>query len=196
MLAAFYTAGAIAILATLLTLTRLEAVHALLYLVVSLLAVAVVFFALGAPFIGALEIIVYAGAIMVLFVFAVMMLNLGRAAVDAERALLPPRAWLGPSGLAAVLLGLLAYAVSGSPEAGSPQGADPREVGAALFGPYALGVELASLLLTGALVGAYHLGVQQVQKQEVPHGAGSDQPRALAGGDPVRPGAGGAAGAA
>ena len=51
--------------------------HALLYLIVSLLAVAVVFYTLGAPFIAALEVIIYAGAIMVLFVFVVMMLNLG-----------------------------------------------------------------------------------------------------------------------
>ena len=49
--------------------------HALLYLVVSLLAVAVIFFLLGAPFAAALEVIIYAGAIMVLFVFVVMMLN-------------------------------------------------------------------------------------------------------------------------
>ena len=56
-----------------------NAVHALLYLVVSLLAVAVVFFTLGAPFVAALEVIIYAGAIMVLFVFVVMMLNLGDA---------------------------------------------------------------------------------------------------------------------
>ena len=56
--------------------------HALLYLIVSLLAVAVVFFTLGAPFVAALEVIIYAGAIMVLFVFVVMMLNLGQ---DAER---------------------------------------------------------------------------------------------------------------
>lgn len=50
-------------------------VHALLYLIISLLAISGVFFSLGAYFAGALEIIVYAGAIMVLFVFVVMMLN-------------------------------------------------------------------------------------------------------------------------
>ena len=80
MLIVFYIAGAVAILATVLMLTRLNAVHALLYLVVSLLAVAVVFYTLGAPFVAALEVIIYAGAIMVLFVFVVMMLNLGEQA--------------------------------------------------------------------------------------------------------------------
>ena len=62
-----------------LTITRLNAVHALLYLVVSLLAVAVAFYTMGAPLVAALEVIIYAGAIMVLFIFVVMMLNLGSA---------------------------------------------------------------------------------------------------------------------
>ena len=76
--AVFYLAAVIAILATVMVITRLNAVHALLYLIVSLLSVAVVFYTLGAPFIAALEVIIYAGAIMVLFVFVVMMLNLGK----------------------------------------------------------------------------------------------------------------------
>ena len=76
MLIAFYVAGARALLATLMAVTR-NAVHALLYLIVSLLSVAVTFYTLGAPFAAALEVIVYAGAIMVLFVFVVMLLNLG-----------------------------------------------------------------------------------------------------------------------
>ena len=69
--------------------------HALLYLIVSLLAVALVFFTLGAPFVAALEVIIYAGAIMVLFVFVVMMLNLGARAVAREERLAarPPPGW-------------------------------------------------------------------------------------------------------
>ena len=69
----------VAIVATVLCYHAPNAVHALLYLIVSLLAIAVVFYMLGAPFIAALEMIIYAGAIMVLFVFVVMMLNLGEA---------------------------------------------------------------------------------------------------------------------
>lgn len=75
---AFYICGLIAILATLRVITHTNPVHALLYLIISLLAISGVFFSLGAYFAGALEIIVYAGAIMVLFVFVVMMLNFGR----------------------------------------------------------------------------------------------------------------------
>jgi NADH-quinone oxidoreductase subunit J len=72
-----YSSALVALLATLRRDHQRNPVHALLYLVVSLLAVAMIFFCLGAPFAGALEVIVYAGAIMVLFVFVVMMLNLG-----------------------------------------------------------------------------------------------------------------------
>jgi NADH-quinone oxidoreductase subunit J len=184
----FYLAGATAVLATALALTRLQPVHALLYLVVSLLAVAVVFFSLGAPFVAALEIIVYAGAIMVFFVFVIMMLNLGDRAVRAERDLLPARAWFGPSGLAALLLALFIYIVSRGESAQTRSGAGPTEVSRSLFGPYALGVELASMLLTAALVGAYHLGVQERSEQGGTHGVDSREPYPGPGGDPVRAG--------
>ncbi|HNP03216.1 MAG TPA: NADH-quinone oxidoreductase subunit J, partial [Agitococcus sp.] len=70
----FYLVAAIAVFSTVRVISNSNPIHALLNLVVSLLAVAMIFFMLGAPFAGALEIIVYAGAIMVLFVFVVMML--------------------------------------------------------------------------------------------------------------------------
>ena len=72
----FYIAGAIALTATGIALTRINAIHALIYLVVSLLAVAFIFFLLGAPFAAVLEIVIYAGAIMVLFIFIIMLLDL------------------------------------------------------------------------------------------------------------------------
>src|SRR3974377_806944 len=100
----FYIAGAVAVISTLKMLTRLNLVHALLYLIVSLLAVAVDFFALGAPFAPALEAIVYAGAIMVLFLFVVMMLNIGRHAAETERQWLTPGIWTGPVILASILI--------------------------------------------------------------------------------------------
>ncbi|HMV70580.1 MAG TPA: NADH-quinone oxidoreductase subunit J [Pseudomonadales bacterium] len=155
---AFYICALVALLATLGVVTNARPVHALLYLVVSLLAVAGVFFALGAPFAGALEVIVYAGAIMVLFVFVVMMLNLGSETIAQERAWLKPRAWAGPTLLAALLLGALLRAIVGAPGGAGATEVGPKAVGIALFGPYVLAVELASLLLLGALVAAYHLG--------------------------------------
>ena len=95
----FYIASLVALSATGLALSRSNAVHALIYLIVSLLAVAVVFFLLGAPFAAALEILIYAGAIMVLFVFVIMMLNLGEAGDARERQCRPGStgAWGGLS---------------------------------------------------------------------------------------------------
>jgi NADH-quinone oxidoreductase subunit J len=96
---------------------------------------------------------------MVLFVFAMMLLNLGRAATEQERQWLKPRMWRGPGILAFILLAEVVYVLTcvGWP---APAGGvvEPRQVGAALFGPYVLGVELASLVLLAALLGAYHLG--------------------------------------
>lgn len=163
----FYIAAAVAIFATLMMLTRLNAVHALLYLIISLLAVAIVFFTIGAPFMAALEVIIYAGAIMVLFVFVVMLLNLGKRQVAQEKAWQRPGMWPGPVILAIILIVEVAFLVGrrGGAVIGA-QAIGPKQVGIALFGPYLIGVELASFLLLGALVGAYHIGVRKQEKRE------------------------------
>lgn len=156
---AFYACALVALLATMRVITNSNPIHALLYLVVSLLSVAGVFFALGAPFAGALEVIVYAGAIMVLFVFVVMMLNLGESTIHQERDWMKPSYWIGPGILSSLILVAVAYALIGN--ANTPIGTttvDVKKVGIALYGPYLLVVELASMLLLGALVASYHLG--------------------------------------
>lgn len=156
---AFYFAAAIALIASVRVITNTNPVHALLYLVVSLLAVAMIFFAVGAPFAGALEMIVYAGAIMVLFVFVVMILNLGSVIDEQERKWLSPRAWIGPSFLSLALLVELMITIKPNLETLiSATTVGPKEVGIALFGPYVLAVELASMLLLAAMVAAWHLG--------------------------------------
>ncbi len=158
---AFYISAAIAVLATLRVVTNDNPVHALLYLIVSLLAVAAIYFTLGAPFAGVLEIIVYAGAIMVLFVFVVMMLNLGDRTILQEHQLINPRAWIGPSVLAFLLFIQLCYVLFiGEQQPAGQVTVDTKQVGIALYGPYLLAVELASMLLLAALVAAYHLGRQ------------------------------------
>jgi NADH-quinone oxidoreductase subunit J len=189
--AAFYLASAVAILATIMMLTRLNAVHGLLYLVVSLLAVAVVFYILGATFVAALEVIIYAGAIMVLFIFVVMLLNLGRRAEEMERSWLSRGMWIGPAALAAVLIAELSYLLArGGLPVIEPAIVSPRRVGIALFGQYLLGVELASLLLLGGLIGAYHLGWRKPEEIERKEAADdSHRARVAAGGDLVRAGA-------
>jgi NADH-quinone oxidoreductase subunit J len=194
---AFYIAAAIAILTTMLVITHKNAVQALLYLAVSLISVAVIFYDLGAPFIAGLEVIVYAGSIIVLFIFVVMMLNLGKRATAAEAALLNPAMWIGPAALAAILIGEMAYLLEhGVMAVPAASVVIPRAVGIALYGPYLIGVELSSMLLMAALVGAYHLGWHKQPKLEIQdvnreYGTGTD-----AGRDSIRPGSGRPAGAA
>jgi NADH-quinone oxidoreductase subunit J len=192
MVTLFYLSGTVAVVATLLAITRHHAVHALLYLVVSLLAVAVVFYVLGAPFVAALEVMVYAGAIMVLFVFVVMMLNVTGHAMEVEREWLRARNWYGPSLLALLLLGELAYCVASSGNAPSQANVvGAKQVGVTLFKTYWIGVELVSLLLTAGLVGACHLGHRAVKREEERHVPGTDAARTDSGGDLVHAGVGG-----
>lgn len=160
----FYIAAAVALFATLQALSRSNAAHALIYLIVSLLAVAVIFFLMGAPFAAALEIVIYAGAIMVLFVFVIMMLNLGESGELRERQWLEPRIWLVPALLAAVLLTELIVVELETEGLTSGSEVGPKQVGLTLFGPYVLAVELASMLLLAGLVGAYHLGQRFIDR--------------------------------
>jgi NADH-quinone oxidoreductase subunit J len=159
MVVLFYLSSVIALLAAAMAISRRNAFHALLYVVVSLLAVAVVFLTLGAPFAGALEIIVYAGAIIVLFVFVVMMLNLGPSAIRREDGFLTPKMWIGPGILSSALLfELMVILLRGNGAGATGAAIGPKEVALSLFGPYLIGVELASFLLLAGLVGAAYLG--------------------------------------
>ena len=162
----FYITSAVAVFATGMMITRLNAVHALLYLILSLLAVGVIFFLLGAHFAAVLEVIIYAGAIMVLFVFVIMMLNQGQKTMEQEDAWLQPGIWIGPSLLALILFVelLLIVMLGGNAETGHV--VDSKQVGIALYGPYLLAVELASLLLLAGLVGAYHLGKPMIKTKK------------------------------
>ena len=155
----FYISSVIAILASLMVITRKNAFSALLYMIISLLSVALIFFVLGAAFVAALEIIIYAGAIMVLFVFVTMMLNLGEESERLEKTWMRPHVWIGPS-ILALILGTLVVLIIVSSETGSLPGGEigAREVGIALYGKYIIGVELAALLITAGILGAYHLG--------------------------------------
>ena len=143
---------------TILALTRYNATHALIYLIVSLLASAIIFYLVGAPFAAALEVVIYAGAIMVLFVFVVMMLNLGPRGEDLEHEWLKPGMWLFPAFLCLILFLELTYVLSGTSQILLGTVVTPKEVGIKLYGPYVLAVEIASMLLLAGLVGGYHLG--------------------------------------
>lgn len=163
----FYIASAIAVIATVLVITQHNLVHALLYLVVSFLAIAMIFYVLGAPFIAALEVIIYAGAIVVLMIFVIMMLNLRQESVAQEKQWFTRQIIIGPLILTTVLVGELLYVLSsGEPINLTDKIIDAKSVGLSLYGPYVIGVELSGILLMSGIVGAYHLGRQ---KKKVTH---------------------------
>ncbi|MFB3881534.1 MAG: NADH-quinone oxidoreductase subunit J [Armatimonadota bacterium] len=167
-----YGGCAIALLCALLVISARNAMHALLYLILMLLALALVFFALGAPFAAALQVIVYAGAIMVLFVFVVMMLN-PAAPGERERVWLASALGVIPLVLAAALLGLALYALSGFWSEGIAMNVvGPKQVGVALYREYVLGVEIVSLVLLAGLIAAFHLA--PVPRSEVQPAEESD----------------------
>lgn len=172
----FYVSGSIAVVASLFVVTNKNAVHGLLYLVVSLLALAMCFYLLGAPFAAALQIIVYAGAIMVLFVFAVMIFNINQTDIDREQQWLTWQTWVGPTLLAIVLLGEIVFVIVSQQHWATNSTSDTqialvdaRAVGSLLFGPYLLAVEIASFLLLAGLVGGYHLA-KELPKKTSKHG--------------------------
>ena len=164
---AFYISAGVAILATIMVITSYNMIHALIYLIVSFLAIAVVFFVLGAPFIAALEIIIYAGAIVVLVIFVIMMLNLRDETVAEEKTWLTRDIFIFPAILSGILLAELVYIIvnAGSTPLNHPA-INSAEVGMSLYGPYVIGVELSGILLMSGIVGAYHLGRQ---KKKVVH---------------------------
>lgn len=154
----FYILAAATVLATFMAITRREMVHAVVYLVLSFFCLALIFFMMGAPLVAALEVLVYAGAIMVLFLFIVMMLEMG----TPRRRLTPYwKVWGPTAALAAVILACTALLLTSTPEAVPVAGAGyitPRAFGKALYNTQALAVEAVSLLLLFALVGALYLG--------------------------------------
>lgn len=157
----FYIAAAIAIISTVMAISGRNAIHSLLFLILSLLAISVVFYLLDAPFIAALEVIIYAGAIMVLFIFVTMMLNIGLEKKQ-EKRWLSPKMWIIPSILAIILFVDLMLALKNMPAAtAGTQVILPKQVGISLFTTYLLAVEIAAILLMAGVVGAYHLGSQK-----------------------------------
>ncbi|TYO99277.1 NADH dehydrogenase subunit J [Geothermobacter ehrlichii] len=156
--AIFYILSAAALLATLLTITRKNPVHAVIYLVHAFFALALLFYLLGAPLVAAWEVIIYAGAIMVLFLFIIMMLEL----TPGEGVSGPGwRQWLPVMLLGGVIAACTVLLVVTDPRtAGRLQEfyVSPRDFGYALFEKYALAVEVVSFQLLFAAVGAFYVG--------------------------------------
>ncbi len=162
----FYAIALLIVSATSIAVTRRNMVHAVLYLVLSFFGTAMLFYLLGAPFLAALEIIIYAGAIMVLFLFLIMMIRLKKAP-----GMFFPVNQLVPAifislGFVIVSTQLLDKDAAAWRPMVAAQ-ADPMDFGNYLFQNHWLAVEIASLLLLVALVCAYLLGLRTRRSKDV-----------------------------
>lgn len=155
----FYILALLILVSTALAVTRRNMVHAVLYLVLSFFGTAMLFYLLGAPFLAALEIIIYAGAIMVLFLFLIMMIRLKQmpGMFFPAGQLLP--AIVISAGFLVVNTVLVGRDTVGWTSMPAAQ-ATPKAFGVYLFQTHWLAVEIASMLLLVALVGAYVLGLK------------------------------------
>ncbi|PYN32658.1 MAG: NADH-quinone oxidoreductase subunit J [Candidatus Rokuibacteriota bacterium] len=150
---AFFAIAAIAVASALGLILRPNAIHGALFLVVNLGSVAALYLTLGAEFLAAAQVIVYAGAIMVLFVFAIMVLIPGKEETGPD----PRRgARLVAVPVGALLLLLLVIAVGGrwsGPRGPAGPSGSAGAVGRLLFTNYLFPFELTSVLLLAAMVG-------------------------------------------
>lgn len=174
----FYLFGVLAVGSALLFVTRKSPVAAALWLVNVMFCLAALYVLLDANFIGAIQVLVYAGAIMVVFVFVVMLLNLGHP--DADSDLRPP-SWR----LAGLFVGLLLIAeilvllrqdIPAGPPLMEPQANVIRPVAQSLFTTHLLAFEVTSVLLLAAVVGAVVLA----KRATPPSGAPTRSPEGVA----------------
>lgn len=163
----FYILAAVMIVATVLAISSRHPVHAIVYLVTSFFALAGIFFLLLAPLVAMFEVIIYAGAVMVLFMFVIMMLDLGHP----ERGAKPGWGeWLPALGLSGVVLVSLLLAAGRSATvagAGVP-GMGVKDFATLLFGRYGVAIEIISLQLLFAVVGALYLGRRRLPSPPAP----------------------------
>ncbi|CAL4320041.1 NADH-quinone oxidoreductase subunit J [Buchnera aphidicola (Eriosoma grossulariae)] len=155
----FYFFGIITVTSTILVLFNKNPMHALLYFVISILSISGIFFSLGAFFPGVIEVLIYAGAIMVLFMFFIMILNLGRKINLEENTWSKISFFIIPLILFIFLFIIIIYIISFLDTETVLLGkiVQIKQVGIYLLGPYMVLVELSSLILLSALVVTLHL---------------------------------------
>jgi len=163
MVVLFYIFAAVVVVAALSVVAQRTPVYSALSLIVVLCALAVVYLLLGAEFIAVLQVIVYAGAIMVLFVFVIMLLNAGRESPTHRSRM---ARWLGAPLVAAflleVLLAIRKQYPAGASHAAATMDAGPAAVGHLLFRNYVLPFEVTSILILVAILGAVVLAKKEL----------------------------------
>ena len=164
---AFFFLSAVTLISAVLVITRRNAVHSIVWLIVTLFSVGGVFLMLHAEFLFAVQVILYVGGIMVLFLFVVMLVNLDVSLKQAQFS----RQWLVALVTALVLMAELAYGIYrghtgfalAEASAASLSGGNTQAVGLALYQDYMLAVEIASLLLLVAMVGAVIMAKRKIE---------------------------------
>lgn len=154
--AAFYYMAVASVTSAILAVTRKNPVHSMLWVLALFLHVAGIFLLLGAEFLAAVQVIVYAGAILVFYIFVLMLLDLPGEMARPRFGSHWPLAVAGGLGFAALswFFQVEVLVPVGGTVDGSPPFGGLSEVGIALFGPFALPFEIASLILLAAIVGA------------------------------------------
>ena len=158
----FYGLAAAAIISGLLVITRRNAVHSALALIITLLSVAGLYLMLYAPFVAGVQIIVYAGGIMVLFLFVIMLVNIDRAAKERQFNRIWPVGLVASCALLALFVGAFSKGRALLPDrmVQLPEATNTQQVAAMLYGEagkmgeYTFAFEIASLLLLVAILGA------------------------------------------
>ncbi len=158
----FYICAGLAVLAGLGVVFQRKPVYSALSLIVVLCSLAVIYLLLGAEFLAVIQVIIYAGAIMVLFVLVIMLLNARReSSTDRSRI----ARWLGAPLVAALLVEIVAVIwkqfPSASAQPAAPIDAGPAAIGQLLFRNYVLPFEVTSLLILVAILGAVVLAKKQ-----------------------------------
>jgi NADH-quinone oxidoreductase subunit J len=151
----FYVLAMVILVSTLLAITRRQPVHAVLYLVVAFLGTAALFFLLGAPLLAAFVVILYAGAIIILFLFVIMLYQRS----PRELGQLPE--WGPATLLGAIFLAVTVAMIFKDPGSGivlRSAVVQPGDFGHFLFDRYWLAVEIVSILLLVALVAIIQVG--------------------------------------
>ena len=163
----FYLLAAVAVVASLLVIAQRNPIHSVMLLIASFGALSGLYVLLDAPFVAAIQIIVYAGAIMVLFLFVVMLLNAPHEETveDERRQLLVRSGSMRLGALLAVALGMeLVWALSRGTDTGPFAGGSISSVsaiGRLLFTDYAFAFEVTSVLILVAMVGAVILAQRE-----------------------------------
>lgn len=153
----FYLLALLILGSTAMAITRRNLIHVVIYLIFSFFGSAMLFYLFGAPFLAVLEVIIYAGAIMVLFLFIVIMMKLkpGKERLFPLNQLLPAAIF----GVVYIAIGIyLVISEPGSQITLKTARADPGLFGQYIFQKHWLSIEIVSLLLLVALIGALLLG--------------------------------------